>query len=1054
MKHVRLLCLLLVLNSLAFSQQVATITETVQTMKTYPFSDPDPVAQPANKSYPYFRFDGFATESQDRQWKVVVMENDYIKVLIFPEIGGKIWAAIDKSNGNDFIYYNHVVKFRDIAMRGAWTSGGIEINFGIIGHAPTCSTPIDYLTRSNDDGSVSCFLSATDMITDTTWSVEVNLPKDKAFFTTKTTWYNPCSVAKPYYHWMNAAYHVGDDTQFCFPGQYAIGHSGKIEATTWPQDEEGRDLLWYKNHARGGDKSLHVLGQYSDFYAAYWHDKAYGSGHYCPYDEKLGMKMFLWSVNRSGAMWEDLLTDTDGQYCELQAGRVYSQAALNSRDTPYKLTSFSPLATETWTEHWFPVGQTRGVVKASPYGALNVLREDGQLKVYFCPLQKQATSIRVLAADQTVLSREIQVDVLEVWTESISIGQVTGDVKVIIGDNDLVYSEAKEDNNLDRPNESPEAFDRNSLYGTFVEGEQQMNYGRYRRAERAFANCLEKDPFYLPALNSMASLKFRSGRYDEALQLCKTSLSINTYDGPANYLYGVINARLHKPTDAKGALSLATLSPAHRSASYAQLAQLYLEEKNWRKAEHAAVEALDFNRLNLDALQTLMVVYRRTNQGSAAKKIIRELLRKLPLNHYARFERYLLEASPRARRRFVSMVRGEFPDETFLSMARWYYSGGCLDEALTLLSLAPESPMAGYYSACILAGQGREAASLEALKKANAMAPDFVFPYRTEDLEVLEWARGQSPSWKISYYRALIHWHLGDTAQAKALLRRCGDVGFAPLHMSRALLEKGPEKLSELLAAERITPDWRVGLALINYYLKHDDEQNAYAVGRRYHQAYPANYYIGLRYAKALVANAKYAECIQLLKEITVLPNEGAYEGRDVYRKAHLHQALAYLKADKYPEALNAAHSAGAWPENLGVGRPSDEQIDARLEDFICALIYDKQGHSTAARDHYEKVINRVIRGKYAFSSGNCLVVIALQRLGEQAKAEGFLRQWLQRHPESEVAKWCNAMVKGDMEQAQKITLTRDNVAEEELWEGVARDYDVEFIVELLQNLN
>jgi tetratricopeptide (TPR) repeat protein len=310
------------------------------------------------------------------------------------------------------------------------------------------------------------------------------------------------------------------------------------------------------------------------------------------------------------------------------------------------------------------------------------------------------------------------------------------------------------------------------------------------------------------------------------------------------------------------------------------------------------------------------------------------------------------------------------------------------------------------------------------------------------------------PSWKISYYRALLYWHLGDTAYARALLERCGDVGFAPLHMSRASLKQGQEKLSDLLAAERMAPDWRVGLALINYYIKHDDVQNAYAVGRKYNQAYPANYYIGLKYAKVLVANAKYAECIQLLKEITVLPNEGAYEGRDVYRKAHLHQALAYLKAGQYTKALTVAHNAGAWPENLGVGKPSDERIDARLEDFICALIYDGQGQNAAAKGRYEKVINKVIRDKYAVSSGNCLVVIALKRLGEQAKADGFMRQWLQRHPESEVVKWCNAIVKGDMEQARKIMLTRDNVAEVAPWEGVARDYDFAFVVELLQNLD
>ena len=102
--------------------------------------------------------------------------------------------------------FRSVVKFRDIAMRGPWTSGGIEFNFGIIGHAPTSSTPIDYVTRQKPDGSVSCYVSSYELVTRTLWTVEVNLPKDKAYFTTTTTWHNSSSIDQPYYQWMNAGY--------------------------------------------------------------------------------------------------------------------------------------------------------------------------------------------------------------------------------------------------------------------------------------------------------------------------------------------------------------------------------------------------------------------------------------------------------------------------------------------------------------------------------------------------------------------------------------------------------------------------------------------------------------------------------------------------------------------------------------------------------------------------------------------------------------------------------------------------------------------------------
>ena len=189
----------------ACSQDKATIKEEMRTYVTYPFSDPNAVSIPGRVPYPYFRFDGYSTHPDSVDWKVVTLENQYIKLDIFPEIGGKIWGAIEKSTGNEFFYYNSVVKFRNIAMRGPWTSGGIELNFGLIGHFPTTSSPVDYVIRNNLDGSVSCFVGAIDLQTRTWWETEVNLQPDKAYFTTNTKWSNVTPILQPYYQWSNSA---------------------------------------------------------------------------------------------------------------------------------------------------------------------------------------------------------------------------------------------------------------------------------------------------------------------------------------------------------------------------------------------------------------------------------------------------------------------------------------------------------------------------------------------------------------------------------------------------------------------------------------------------------------------------------------------------------------------------------------------------------------------------------------------------------------------------------------------------------------------------------
>jgi hypothetical protein len=157
---VKIFLLILSLFLICCSSESAIISEDYRTFKTYPFSDPNPIPILTKDSrlYPYHSFEGYSHEGFPKDWKVVKMENPHIEVYVLPEVGGKVWGAIDKSNGEEFIYRNEVMKFRNISLRGPWTSGGIEFNFGVIGHTPATATPVDYLTRSNPDGSVSTFV--------------------------------------------------------------------------------------------------------------------------------------------------------------------------------------------------------------------------------------------------------------------------------------------------------------------------------------------------------------------------------------------------------------------------------------------------------------------------------------------------------------------------------------------------------------------------------------------------------------------------------------------------------------------------------------------------------------------------------------------------------------------------------------------------------------------------------------------------------------------------------------------------------------------------------
>ena len=333
----------------------ARISEEVRVLDTYPFSDPDPIPILAGdpRLYPYHAFRGYSPTSEPREWKVVRMENDLIEVFVLPEAGGKVWGAVVKETGHEFIYRNEVMKFRDIALRGPWTSGGVEFNFGVIGHTPATATPVDYAVRENPDGSVSTFVGAMDLPSRTHWRVEVRLPPDKAYFETHALWYNPTPLEQPYYNWMTAAAFAQDDLELFVPGGSYLEHSGRERP--WPVDEAGRFLPLYRNNDFGGHKSYHVVGELNDFFGGYYHDDDYGWGHWARYEDMPGQKMWLWSLARDGGIWEDLLTDTDGQYVEFQAGRLLVQYQPGDHVNPVTQAAFDPISASVWTETWFPL---------------------------------------------------------------------------------------------------------------------------------------------------------------------------------------------------------------------------------------------------------------------------------------------------------------------------------------------------------------------------------------------------------------------------------------------------------------------------------------------------------------------------------------------------------------------------------------------------------------------------------------------------------------------------------------------------------------------------
>ncbi|MDR3093452.1 MAG: DUF5107 domain-containing protein, partial [Bacteroidales bacterium] len=927
MKHLKialktgLMSIVLLTLLASCGKQYAAVTEETLELTTYPFGDPDPVPHPESVIYPYFRFDGFSAHGEPQKWETVVLENDYIKVTIMPSVGGKIWGATDKTTGKEFIYFNHAAKFRDVSLRGPWTSGGVEFNFGIYGHSPFTTSPVDYCTRKNDDGSESCFLSATDRIARTWWQVEINLPHDKAYFTTSTIWRNTTPFPRPYYQWMNAGYKAADDLEFAYNGQYYIGHEGDVHA--WPIDDKGRDLSQYAQNNFGGYKSYHVLGNYNDFYGGYYKNSGYGSVHYSPFNDKVGMKIWIWGLSRQGMIWEDLLTDTDGQYVELQSGRLYNQAAPGSSMTPFKQRPFEPCATDSWTEYWYPVGKIGGIVKANEAGALNVTKNGNSVTLAFSPVQKIDDDITVKSGDKEIFRKHLSLNVLQTWEETVSLGtNIDSPLQVVLGDNRLVYSEKQEDNQLSRPVVPPADFDSNSAYGLYMQGEQEMLMNHMDSAVKLLKQSLALEPYAIHTLRDLAFIYFQRGLLAEADSYTRRILSINTYEPDANLLHGLISSKQGRSIDAIDGFKVAALSPSRREAANICWAKEEAKRKNWTQVLKISDSS--------EALQLQAVACRKSGKIKEANNILVQIEKSQPLNHYARFEKYQQTQSEKNKTEFLRYIRSELPHETFMEMAGWYESIGCHEEALALYAFAPEYPLAAYRAAYILFQQGNEKYK-SVLKQAESLSIQMVFPFRMETLPALEWAVSQSNNWKNKYYAGILYACLGQNGNASAMLEQCGnEPKEQTFYLARAQYRQGNKKDEDLLRAEQIEKSWRAGIALVQYYQDSKQYDKMYNKAKEYVALYPAKDALGLKYAAAMLYLKKYRECTEFLAQLNVLPYEGSNEGRRVYREAWLMCALQNVKSGDYTAALSDIEKSKRWTENLGVGKPYDEDIDLR----------------------------------------------------------------------------------------------------------------------------
>lgn len=231
---------------------------------------------------------------------------------------------------------------------------------------------------------------------------------------------------------------------------------------------------------------------------------------------------------------------------------------------------------------------------------------------------------------------------------------------------------------------------------------------------------------------------------------------------------------------------------------------------------------------------------------------------------------------------------------------------------------------------------------------------------------------------------------------------------------------------------------------MIDFHLSKDMVSDALEISKKSLELFPNNDVLQYNYAKCLLANGFYSECLNELENTVILPNEGARYGRITYRQAAIMESLRLINENKYGEAMKSVGKARLWPENLGVGRPF--LVDERIEDFLEAECLLNLNEKEKAQALSRKIIDFTRQRTGRHNSVDYVFISAAKRMGMSHLADGFMKKWEEKSPADPVLKWTKAMSAGNKTAALQIEKEISTGSEGTPWDPRYSDSEFELV--------
>jgi tetratricopeptide (TPR) repeat protein len=1005
---------------------VARVWEAPLVIPTYELGPPDPnppffeAARGRKRPiYPYPLLDTLTNQRVNKSYRAVFLENEYLRVTVLPELGGKLYAIYDKTAGRDVLYTNHVVKYAMVGIRGAWTSGGIEWNFPD-GHTLTTVSPVDYTTRTESDGSAVVIVGDTERVQRMQWAVAIRLRPGRKFVETEVTLNNRREVPGRYWFWATAAAKATDDLRFVYPMREAYPHA------FWPvfsfPKEKGVDVGTYREVTNA--LSLFARDSKRDFFGVYYEKSDWGIAHVADRHELPGKKTWTWGTDDAGKIWIDKLTDNDGQYVEFQAGRF---------ETQMEHEFIAPHRVEHFTEYWFPLDKLGGGFhKVTKDAALRaeVIGSEARISINASARFDDAQLIVAVGDGSNKPLQTTRIS-LSPTTPFMTTVKLPAPMAVVVrvqakDGRELVhyYTNSEPDGNPDFkpatrpvPDVVPASAER-----AYLEGLAADKKSNELAARAAYHEALKIDPGYAPAQLQLGLSFYRTGEYDRAAEHLEAALRRNRDAGDAHYYLALVRRAQNRISEAIEQLMWCVRTGHRESLARYVLGEIHLASNSLDAALVNLYKAVQLDSRDLKARTMLAMAELRAEKLEAAQARIDEVIQEMPIDYFALYTRFrILSARNKpeeAKQAWANLWRllSREPDSVLelvfdcavlgtIEMEKIFYqvAYGERKEVHPILQYAVLSSLP----------KPRDVQAAP-IKVGSTTDPAYIFPHRLEEIAVLQtWLKTHPQDGRAAYYlgnalasklrfkEALAAWRIAVQFDAQNAV--------AQRNYARALALVEGKKEEAVTAMERA-----ISLKPDDHHLYLELDQllaELKQTERRIKLLEAASTKVGSRpallqaLAAAYVEAGRFTDAIRLLEQNTFTSGEGEGAALGLYHRAWLSLVRQHQQAGRHAEAAAAFIKATEFPANFGVGR---EALRSQAREYVAAAQeFEVAGNRAEAerwwRRAADEALNSPTQPEEPWSEHYYYKAVALDHVGRKDEARALYERLARLNDEQQM---------------------------------------------------